>query len=764
MNTEITIPHSDYWHTQFSRSLQSRSALKRAVAEIFKERLWTNAPDIWLEKSGLKLSEDESDAILSSLERGLPLCQQEIVRSAFRQGLSGKNGKESWRIALPPLRSLVANYANLVKPQHAVLLKHLFAIMQVFQDQMHTLINADRETLAGAIAFSAAAYDGQVDRNRLAALLRAEISAISFAKDTCIIDLGKAGVVFPSAITQSLLFAFHRRFRKENFDITVKHSFSALANHLCLAPKERYALEKRLPSLCRAWHSRHLPGHLLAYAHGINRSTSFSVAIYHKLIGVETECDRSITLSAKPNQLTPNAHLNRQGPREQTMQAIRRILETLEKRSTKEDRESAKEAIAKLVEPDGTWPIQRILAEWGIVKIDETAKKDGAFSSLTRYFSSLWYPLFVSALDFDPRNADTASLEDWIEEALPHHKSESSQLYFQGILPEFLAFLHKQYGLPKLQLDEIGGWLHEGERRVNANWITPQQFDRAIELLKSGKITKDPKLAHICVLVARICYRKGTRRREPLQASVMDLQISKTPELVIRESQYGSLKSDQATRRLPLGLMPNEEANELLEHAMIRRNQSGPRAPLFASLEDPTKPIEPETVYRYIKKALQLACGRSDVVIHLLRHSFANTTLLQLESASNSTNIPTQFQAFSHKNFSPERCNQVWKAVYGHIQSVQSDAGEKNLFAVSLLLGHLSPTTTLKSYIHTMDLLVHLALASAQPEIANMEVLSASIGLKKSQTYKIAKVKGSKLNLVTLLPKIQQFFLSKLLR
>lgn len=57
-----------------------------------------------------------------------------------------------------------------------------------------------------------------------------------------------------------------------------------------------------------------------------------------------------------------------------------------------------------------------------------------------------------------------------------------------------------------------------------------------------------------------------------------------------------------------------------------------------------------------------------------------------------------------------------------------------------------------------MDLLVHLALASAQSEITDMDVLSMSIGLKKSQTYKNAKVKGSKLDLVTLLPKIQKYF------
>lgn len=764
MNPELTIPNSDYWHAQFGRSLRSRSPLKRAVAEIFKERLWTSAPDIWLEKTGLTLSDDESDAILSSLETGLPLCQQEIVRSAFRQGLSGKNADGTWRIALPPLRLLVANYANLVKPQHVVLLRHFCAIKQAFLDQLYSLMNADSETLAGAITFSAAAFDGQVDRNRLAALLRAENAAISIAQGTCIVDLGKAGIVFPSAITQTLLFSYHRCFDKEKRDVSISRSLAALATHLCLTPKERYSLEKRLPSLCRAWHSLHLPGYLLAYAHGINRSTAFSVPTYQELIAGEMKSDPTVASCAQPNRLMPNAHLNRQGPREETMQAIRRILESLGKHSTKEERESAKIAFAHLVEPAGTWPIQRILAEWAIVKIDETTKKNGAFSSLARYFSALWYPLFASAQEFDPRQADLASLEDWIEEALPHHRTEASQLFFQGVLPEFLAFLQKQYGLPKLQLNEIGGWLHEGERRVNANWITPQQFDRAIKLLKSGKITKDPQLAQLCVLVARICYRMGTRRREPLQASVMDLQLSKTPELVIRESQYGSLKSDQAVRRLPIGLMPVEEAKELLEYAVNRRNQSGAKAPLFCAHDDPMKPIEPEAVYRYIKKALQLACGRTDVVIHLLRHSFANTTLLQLESASNSISIPTQFQAFSHKNFSPERCSQIWKAVYGHNKSAQFDAGEKNLFAVSLLLGHLSPATTLKSYIHTMDLLVHLAIASAQPEITNMEVLSASIGLKKSQTYKSSKVQGSKLDLVTLLPKIQQFFLSKSLR
>ena len=238
----------------------------------------------------------------------------------------------------------------------------------------------------------------------------------------------------------------------------------------------------------------------------------------------------------------------------------------------------------------------------------------------------------------------------------------------------------------------------------------------------------------------------------------MDLQVSKTPELIVRETLFGSLKSNQAERRIPInGLFPVDEANALLDYAQRRLQASGPRAPLFVNPEKPDVALNPDSVFRVITDAMKRITGR-DLVAHTLRHSAANTLLIQLEAADGNIELPNDIDVFQHLNFSKERCIAVKNAIFRRLDAYPEGSGEKNLYAVALLIGHLSPKTTIKSYLHLFDLLTYINARYMQPRIQNNSLLSKLMGLSLSGLYDFAKrheIKTSDLNLERLMPFIR---------
>ncbi len=769
-----TPSYSPLWSQRFERASKSKIPAKSATPSIFNERLKLAEPRLWAGETGLQLSEDESDAILSALEKGVELCQQQIIQNAFRDGLSIGNQAGRWQIALPPLRQVVAHYANPIKPQHVALLKSFHSIRQQFLDELPAIFESKPAELAGAILFAAAAFDGLIDAKRAEALARIDVTAISIDRGVCLVDLGDAGTWFPGALSQALIFCYHRRFglplcadEKSNKSATAMHvkprhrvdGLRALGGSLKeLTGTERTLLVERIPAICRAFHGIVFPGYLLSYVNGVNKSSSLSARRYHEIFTGQRDIRASRSKPAT-QELPAEYRNHNKAYRDRVMQAIRRHIKSLATPATATPNE-VQAAIAALIAPDDRWPIQKLLGEWVIAKIDETLKKDGAWTSLIRYYQALWWPLFMEAGEDDPCTMSATMLVNWIERALARHSTDSSQLYFQQQIGDFLRYLSSNHGVPKIDFADLEGWISDSICRVNSDWILPVEFDRVIELLRGDTIIKEPWLREVCVLVARICYRGGTRRLEPLQARVRDLQTSKTPELVIRESLLGTLKSDQGERRIPLlGLFPDNEPQELLAYHSRRTLVSKPDAPLFSSPDAPHKLLDAEKVYRYITKAMKIATGRDDVVVHLLRHGCANTRLLQLEIADGSIELPDGLDGLSHPEFSRQRCEAVKNALFQRRSDDSPDTGERNLFALALLLGHLSPATTMKSYQHMMDFLVHLHARSAQPVIQGYLAIAATIGIRKSQVGNIAKAykaPGEKLTLERVLPEIQR--------
>jgi hypothetical protein len=764
MNETPTTPIVDpLWTNQFARALKSKNSSKVDAYNIFVERLNKEAPQILQGQAETHMRPEESDKLLTKLEINLPLVQQKIIQNAFREGLSQGNAEKRWVIYLPPPRLIPFHHPNLVKPQHFVLLQDFQDIQTIFLDRFQDILDSPDEVKRGALIFSAAAFDGIGTRQKLEAISSLEQHQITINDEQlCIIDLVENGIWFPRGVSQALLICAHAHRDKKEHELaatvqklrSIHDQLSSLADFLKLNSRQKQLLCKRLPILTRAHHANYMPGYLLAYNHGMSESAPLPIGNYRLLTTGKAGITACRNYRKQPKYQPKVDRNDEHDRRASLMQHGRRILEGLTEHPPKSTPEEAILQLQSLFADESLWPVQRLLFEWLCHEIIEITKKKKRISSLIKYYQSIWRSLLITLAFIDPCALDQRAQEDWISVALMEERSISGQLDFQTGLSIFLTYMVNQRGFIKCDLSAVEGWMLDATRPVNADWLTPKEFDDVINLISSDQITKLTWLKEVSVLIARMCYRAGTRRTEPTVVRVMDLQVSKTPELIVRESVFGTLKSNQAERRLPIhGLFPVDEANELLNYAQRRLLASGPHAPLFVNPEKPDIALNPDSVFRVITAAMKMVTGR-DLVAHTLRHSAANTLLIQFEVADGNIELPNDIDVFQHLNFSTERCIAVKNAIFRRLSGSPEGSGEKNIYAVSLLIGHLSPKTTIKSYLHLLDLLTFINAKYMQPRIQSNVLLSKLMGLSISGLYDFAKrheIKTCDLNLERLI-------------
>jgi len=97
------------------------------------------------------------------------------------------------------------------------------------------------------------------------------------------------------------------------------------------------------------------------------------------------------------------------------------------------------------------------------------------------------------------------------------------------------------------------------------------------------------RLRQIQSLLLSLGFRLGPRRSEAANLRIKDLQTNQgigvdlpvqdlRPELLIRSSAYGSVKSTSSVHRLPLTLLSSDELSQLLKFEKTRLGEIGDKA------------------------------------------------------------------------------------------------------------------------------------------------------------------------------------------
>ena len=389
-------------------------------------------------------------------------------------------------------------------------------------------------------------------------------------------------------------------------------------------------------------------------------------------------------------------------------------------------------------------PSQYYILRWGIDLVNEIKKHDLIYypgrekgqlrpASALSYMADVAIYLITSAADEDLVTMDAEELHDLYADAIalcpPSPKAHPHDLIAQRCaeaLRRFHGFLQFGFGAPPVDFHDLVS-SHNGRINVDANVISYTEYEQLQQVLFPGQ-TGDTR-QKMRSLIAMLAFRCGLRRGECLRLRLCDFHPGSCPELLVRNSRYGRTKSSSSVRRLPLhALLSDDQLQNLKDWVDYRASVVGSALP-EALMFDVPDPIGVEkALMTPIRMALHQVTGDTTLRFHHLRHSFATWTLSRLMIPD----LPQLRAPFArHPDFELNACQNLRKQLL-HNRS----AGRQLLYELARLVGHESPETTLKHYVHLLDWILGQSLAAehCEPQVS-AAAISSLTGLSLTKIY-----------------------------
>ena len=612
--------------------------------------------------------------------------------------------------------------------------------------------------LASAICFSAMTFGGLLDKN----ILRKLIPILIAEKFECFnkrvwIDLhvkdrsksitanevsceSKLRRWFPDVLTLSLITMFHNLIIDEEDLYTFERNMKLLIKRLNKPGAQIRTINQLISTASIAYEvdNPSTLSFLQAYAIGKNESHSLPRAVFLKLIGKKNNA-RMITrsnLSLKKNPRIENIRKNEYTENDARIESVinRRIdgdlvLNELRKcfkgvGNTKVTPDSYIKNVKNFIaEYDGQLlPIEQLLTQWMIhlMKCGTRQKKKIAIGTAENYLSLLGVPILATIADADPLEFEE---DDWYEvfDYMVENIQNRGSLVAQktGRFQEFYEFLVIRYNAPKLDFP-TSTYGHTSQQVVRSNYINENEYEHLLNSIDKIKNTSHFYRASYRQ-IGTIAYRCGLRKHELIKLRLKDLyQSSDKSRLYLRcrVNYLGNNKSTSAKRTLVLNhLLTPDELKKLESWLDLRRKQGGKeREPLFIQDDGGLKKLTKELINKVFSDRLKSICMDNSVTFHTLRHSAICNIYIVLF-------ITQQNWFFLHNLYPKTPIEPSDLLSYGGIGS------QKLLHALSTLAGHATPTQTMASYIHFMD--IHQYFCRKQmPEKDLASTISAMLGQK----------------------------------
>lgn len=357
-------------------------------------------------------------------------------------------------------------------------------------------------------------------------------------------------------------------------------------------------------------------------------------------------------------------------------------------------------------------PVAALISAWIIHMCRHGSKNepDLAASTIATYARTIG-PLLIALAN----DQDILSLPDFEFEEIYRILLETSPRknldYVAARLKAFHEFLVDAYGVPSLDWSEVVGEGFLEADAVDAGIVTSDQYVSALNnLLSDQSYNERERLIHSAVLF--FAYRFGLRPGEIFRLTISDIILDDHEMVIyIRNSVYGETKTENGVRQLPLiGNLSTEEdrlIRKWLSHVGTYADDDS-LAGLLPKLSTQRNIVDRSACINAVVKSLRTSTGDSQTRLRHLRHTCATRLFLSMMLDE----IPTGFLGSLYNtlwgDITPQ---QVRKLLIG-----DSRMSRRGLYAMALYMGHGSPDTTHRHYVHLADILLkqHVSKESLQ--------------------------------------------------
>ena len=340
---------------------------------------------------------------------------------------------------------------------------------------------------------------------------------------------------------------------------------------------------------------------------------------------------------------------------------------------------------------------EQVFLCWVLMLLKEESSKAPKKSSILKYVKSIGYEWLYFTMGQSIDRWDEEDFETLYEDILEYKaviRGNTDVSYSAKLLQRLHNFAHKKYGFSAVVIS-----YEKSGRRVRAELVSPPIYHAIItKILSSVDILEREMFALMFILV----YRTGMRKNELIGLKYIDIEGLEafTPSVVVRNNSYRSLKTASSNRRIPIFalLKPNELA------FFIRYVQSNigvnPNKFIF-TLSSAQSPIDDHVPLQLLRRILQDISG-NDHTISYTFHAFRHTAVSNLSLVLNGDSELVE----SLTDYDTQDIYRIKSGLVGeHINA------QDRWYALSGMMGHLSPQRSFEYYNHFATLMATYALS-----------------------------------------------------
>lgn len=745
---------------------EERQRIRREAFDIVSQ-VW---PELHARQHGTKDDEKRKQKLVTAFERHFDAMEKDYAFYMLALHIQEGNLQDIWKITFPPFRVRLRRPRSPFTSWGFQGAQFLAYLDEAFWRSVEAGDAVSDRELALQLIAAAILFDGQHGWERVHGLCGSSAAGLGFGGGRLWLDIPLAGRDLaesgdtpvsvwrwePHWVPGILLCRWKARGGRPLYDCLGYPKnpdrnvlWSALRDFFVRHRVPAYFLPPSLTAMME-WSATRLAqdtglGVLAGYARGQNASSSLLPEAWERfLIGsgwslkrLEQPANRTAAAAqwVSRQAMSPTAEPHNQTCLAEISRMILRVAQG------KERREALKPAIVRLRERHAVTPASAMdaLLRWCERLNDRRIGRKGHLSakSVYGYLNVIGKRLLRQPVS-SFATASEEELIEWYEGMLDECGTDMRRAYLSRQIADFHACLRIEFGTQDIDFSEVDGFMTQ-ECGVDANLVTPTEYDRIFDLIEPVGSKESSRLAWACALALVFGFRAGLRLGEIRRLRIADIVFPRKEILYIRPNIFGNLKSACALRQIPLHVLLTEKEAGYLRRWIERRKQEtggNLEAPLLALEPYASTILPPVALTDVIHEAMRLVTGDPAIRFHMLRHSFANWLFIKLVADSVPCSLDARVGAFDHPEFSNKAVRRLRRQLMGQQAEKTSDCNSVKaaLYQVSLLLGHSSPEITLRHYIHLLDYLLGCAVQSRALDI-RPDLLARLMGTGKPRIY-----------------------------